>query len=274
MATHQSTHKFRAEVVVVVVVYIVLLCALFWRCHRRIGFGCLVPSCFTDSHFLAPQFLGGLRLAIVLYLGGVLIFFICLDDWSKFKYYSVWSLLLLFIYFVAALSHSLQHYRHGPERVARFFYTWTGGATFGATWVLFCIACTNALVVDVVLWAVIYPQNKSNKYFSFGSFNMHGINLILILTELLLSKLPLVPGAILLVSVLPLAYTLFLWLKVALGGSWVYSFMNAASPWATLWYLLVLCLHIGAFLFMFGIGYLRDKRLARPPPRFIIEDEI
>lgn len=194
------------------------------------------------------------RIALAVYIWLVLAY----ATWHKGRetlyFYTVWNWTLLGVYFTAVATVSILWIRNptlNQPRLARVCQ--------GLLSVIFC----NAFVVDVTLWLVLYPtgdQATKKDLEGFVSVNMHALNLLYLLVELIINDIPHCKADVYYALLWPLVYGSFTWLRILLtpgardcfvdgsdprcrvhkegsGVVWPYFFMDTSKWSSPLWYL-------------------------------------
>lgn len=226
----------------------------------------------AGSYLLDVKWLFVMRLVITLYAFGI-----WCDIWTNdaqgLVYYTVWSYTLLNAYFMLATYHSFQAMRRGdvlltsPSRLNKF------------TCVLFQIVFTTCLLVDVVLWGILLPNQKKNhpeqccgQFYNFSSYNVHGVNLLLICVDFIFSRHEITPAHAVYCVIYPLVFGVFSWIYHAAGGKWVYFFLDTSAKAAGAWYLGLCALHLMFFLVIWIVGKVKRFLVAKYFPVELAEE--
>ncbi|ETV97450.1 hypothetical protein H310_09381 [Aphanomyces invadans] len=146
---------------------------------------------------------------------------------SCLLYYTFWNFVLQTAYWIWALID--------PKRTSR-----------ARSMFLDLLLPTNMVMV-VVVWAILYPL-VGDDLNNWISCTQHGGNLVLLLIEFVCSdvrSVPLSTGA--LVGLWATTYATFAWVVHSFTNVWLYPFLDVDQPWAPLWYLGLLALHIVFF---------------------------
>eukprot|EP00049_Salpingoeca_infusionum_P027776 m.34229 g.34229 ORF g.34229 m.34229 type:complete len:290 (+) comp9750_c0_seq1:27-896(+) len=168
-----------------------------------------------------------------------------------FSFYTIWNFTMLMVYFCLAAFQSLR------ARITATSDDKTPSSAFvdRTTFALFEICAAMVLLVDVVLWSVLYPhaiksgnQAAIDGILNFGSYNVHGANLLFMAGEMVLSQMVVVPSHVLFVGVWLFAYGIYSWIRAADHRGWVYFFMDTTQDYAAVWYAGLMLMH-GAFYF-------------------------
>ncbi|EGD81350.1 hypothetical protein PTSG_11381, partial [Salpingoeca rosetta] len=204
------------------------------------------------------------RLVSFLFAATVLIMILVdTPEGQGFKFYTIWNFTLLVVFFFLALSQSIRAALRG------YLLSEVAHVSFfdRATFVLFQVCMTMAILVDVVLWTVLYPtaKNKSDEscceqFINFFSIVVHGINLVLMLVELGLNRMVFVHAHATFIVYWLIAYGVFEWAYVAsTGDDPVYFFLDTSKKIAPAWYAGMFALHVVFFYIAFGLTYLKRK---------------
>jgi hypothetical protein len=187
-----------------------------------------------------------------------------------FGFYTVWNFTMLMVYFVMAFIQSIRHHIKGTaddKTPSRKLFD-------RSTFVLFQICATMVILVDVVLWGVLYPHaykachpsdgtapdcTQVNAILNFGSYNVHLFNLFFIMIEFVMNRMVIVPAHVSFVGVWLMCYGAYSWIRAADGRGWVYFFMDLGAKNAWLWYLGLGVLHALFFLLAFGLSKLKQR---------------
>lgn len=123
------------------------------------------------------------------------------------------------------------------------------------------IELPTALLLDTVTWTVLLPSAEDNgsedDYLCFTSYVMHASNIVLLVTELLLNRVPFRRHHYYAVMPWPIIYSFAEQIFHSMTNEWQYDFMSTGDPSALLWYPGLLAAH----LFFFGIAYLLATRV-------------
>eukprot|EP01103_Thecamoeba_quadrilineata_P006631 TRINITY_DN1635_c0_g1_i4.p1 TRINITY_DN1635_c0_g1~~TRINITY_DN1635_c0_g1_i4.p1 ORF type:complete len:250 (-),score=-10.80 TRINITY_DN1635_c0_g1_i4:537-1286(-) len=188
----------------------------------------------TSSSVVRPLFFFLFRLCVFLYAVAVLIvsFVQSLEnsqEWANstnhgefFSYYTIWNYTMLMIFFMFGACISFTRIPWGKyselheEELTRTQYQLLGTIV----WVLFEITLTMAILVDTVLWGILYPacvhQNGTSVcngvLVTFESINCHAVNFIFIFIEFFLNDFIVVPAHCLFVLYWAVMYMAFAWI--------------------------------------------------------------
>lgn len=193
-------------------------------------------------------------------------------------FFTVWSWMLLAVYFTCAAIASWRYLREVSRQSSGARDQLEGRSLAPSSLgrcnqLLLSTVAAAALMLDVVLWTVLFPTDKTpgHKFLlNFYSYNMHAANFFLIVIEILLNRVS-IRGYDVVVSLFwPLVYSAFTIIRIALdstirhcltekGGSecktsaetdtvvWPYFFMDTSKDTAVLWYL--------GLALLFTLGY-------------------
>lgn len=102
------------------------------------------------------------------------------------------------------------------------------------TFTLFQLCFTTVIMVDVVLWGVLYTHAKHlsehpktdddksaccAKFINYGSLNVHAANFFFMLIECLLNNQRMVPAHVVYVLIWEMTYGLYSWVRAAWQGA-------------------------------------------------------
>lgn len=256
-------------IVVVVVLFLIAIGLLVFAGRRGwTHWARCTPANLALSYVASPTVLLVYRLGIFTYCCSILIWLLARKEGEKgLLFYTVWNFTFLTVFFLLASVQSVSARMVGYD-VSRNPSTRLLDRT---TLIMFEIAMTIVFLVDVVLWGVLYPQAKHvahrddnpdaccQKFLNFGSYNVHGFNMIFMLGELFLNRIPIIPAHVSFVIFWMLTYGIYSWIIRASGGRWVYFFLDTTKQDAPGWYLGMAALHIVFFFFAFGLTKLKTR---------------
>jgi len=201
------------------------------------------------------------------------------EKWSLYRFFTIWSYTVLIIYFGVGSCWSLKgslfcllgellifsgylHYRKSG--------TWEDTKTvgpFGLVFiVLFELNCTMVLLVDTVLWGILFPWAAKDGmdlsiFLNFWSYNQHGTNFLFMLVEFAFATVPFFPADVLFILLWTLTYIITIWIVRAVNDSfqWPYPFLDTTTWLAPAWYLGLGLLHAGYYFLVFGLYKLKLK---------------
>jgi len=234
---------------------IVVLCyALRILCRRRAV--CSLPLVHVVrsgcGHLAATPLLVFFRALVALYASAVLIADISYSGWLALCFYTQWTWTLLVVYFILVtvariictlnpstasvplIGREVTEISEGRElelpmpvdtEVHNDSMAVSGVMSKGkvctclarACQVFFAMMMCNVMVVDVLVWTVLYPASDKlyrASYFDIFSLNMHLINAPIVLVEVLLNDLPSDPDDVAYVLLLAVAYGVFNGMRV------------------------------------------------------------
>lgn len=121
-------------------------------------------------------------------------------------------------------------------------------------WVMFEVAFTVAVFVDLVFWTTLYT----------GSLDaivivLHALNGMLMLGELCLNSLVFAPGHIIFVWIILLMYLIEVWVWHAVGNVWAYAFLDYSNNLAFVYYPALFVTATVTFFIGFLLVKLRDR---------------
>eukprot|EP00927_Polykrikos_kofoidii_P020716 TRINITY_DN19861_c0_g1_i1.p1 TRINITY_DN19861_c0_g1~~TRINITY_DN19861_c0_g1_i1.p1 ORF type:complete len:325 (+),score=16.51 TRINITY_DN19861_c0_g1_i1:105-977(+) len=241
------------------------------------------------------------RAAAAVYIIGSLIYWVSTSGPRFMYWFTVWTWALLGIYFVAAAVSSVLHCTSSNAQCG---YANSGNVTTlsvverhaahetrgykrfaRVNQLLFSTVAASALMLDIVLWAILFPNDTSPGHkamLNVSSYNMHAFNLVLVMTELGASSMTVRPSDLFIAVLWPMTYTMFTIIRVAASSqtrpcltnpgdnleacamAWPYFFMNTSIAVAPLWYLAILVLYTLAFGAVHILArYLRSNATSR-----------
>lgn len=255
------------------IIGVVCLCLITgvvaWRLQTRrsassepLPFSRVVHSRFQ---VVSPWLLCCIRCLCALYCLGVLLYGIASKPMGVkiLFFFTVWNWTLLAAYFAVTGLASLFWLRSNrpaaepapkEEPPCERHWWWTATVCQSTS----SLIATNVLMVDVVLWAVLFPTTSAENrgmYFEFTNMNMHVMNFFLFAMELILHDIPPRARDVGVVLFFALAYAAFTVLRVLVVHStapcivskcerwesghlvWPYFFLDTSSPWSPVGYL-------------------------------------
>lgn len=218
-------------------------------------------------------------------------------------FFTVWSYILLAVYFwAAAVAGWIHRKRTGDQNEeacslesARSPFTFADplpSPLARCCHLLFQTLVASALMLDVVLWGVLYPTDKSPGHeteLNFVSYNMHALNLVFVVVDMVFNRHPVVMRDIAVAVLWPVIYSMFTVLRVVVSPSkrgcltehakpacdtpappknygqvvWPYFFMDTSKPLAAAWYLGLALFFAACYAGIAGISRLREARSVR-----------
>ncbi|PSC75714.1 rolling stone [Micractinium conductrix] len=123
------------------------------------------------------------------------------------------------------------------------------------------VACSAELFLAGFYWALLYDGDNDGPMGT--NLMVHGLNLIFMLADVALSRLPFVSYHFQAVLLYGTTYQVFMWIYYGATGIWAYSTLDWAKPSSLLYYLLLPCLLALAFFFFWGLAWARERALQR-----------
>mmetsp|Transcript_12797 Transcript_12797/g.35942 ORF Transcript_12797/g.35942 Transcript_12797/m.35942 type:complete len:313 (-) Transcript_12797:400-1338(-) len=189
------------------------------------------------------------RTAVALYGLGIHVYHTMSIGFRIHRFYTIWNWTLLWVYFSMAAHQSWRLLRSKPG-------SWPRLDSLGqATVVLFHICATNAMLIDTITWTALVPMlvkynpnqeeavHFSKIFFSFLSYNEHGVNLALMLVELFINNMQFYPHMLGYVQLLSCTFGCWANLYFFLAGQWLYPFLDTSRPTAWEAYLALFAAH-------------------------------
>ncbi|XP_077996104.1 protein rolling stone-like [Glandiceps talaboti] len=140
-------------------------------------------------------------------------------------YMSIIANILLVTYFITAAITSWRYFLTLERRVSRRLSGDIEVSTaqktrklpryFKLLWLLYTLACMTTFVAAVVNWALLY---RASRFPSFVNFQLHGVNALFILIEIMLNAIPVRFGHCIYSYLLAVVYTVALVIFWAAGG--------------------------------------------------------
>jgi len=200
-----------------------------------------------------------------------------------FSYYTIWNYILLTIFFMFASIMSFTRLTFGKHKhEEEFMYSrsklWFLGIV---VWVLFEIAITLSVLVDTVLWGILYPycvHQKGTSFchgilLNFESINCHILNFVFIFIEFSFNHIVIVPAHVVFILYWAFSYMVFAWIYYGQTGIWDYPFMKTQDTMSVVNYSGLLGLHIFYFFSIYLFDLLKIYITKRNPPRHFDDDD-
>lgn len=284
------------SVVVTLALFAVLLVLLGRRIPKaRVELNHAATSCLTQRHSWLDMALMVFRCTVAAYAASIGA--ICDTEYPKwhFCFYTVWSWFLLMFYFsLAAVSTALHKKGVGKPAGTEPTPAWTLKLA-RVSQLVFSTAAAAALMVDVVLWGLLFPTDKTPGKpgcLSFCSYNQHAANLVVVIVELFLNNVEIRMQDLVVAAWWPLIYCVFTFLRVGLDPGlrdcmtqsglqhcktdlathhmvWPYFMMDTSKPFAAAWMvalILLFCLAYAAMCSLSRCAKTRFSRRALPNP--------
>jgi len=194
-------------------------------------------------------------------IGGFFVF-----DIGQLQYFTIWNYCLLVLFFgmgavVSGLACFAKSNPDDPPNLFHKFFI-----------VTYQICLTLVVIVDTVLWGILYPlAKKANEdhpgsfdmyiILNFFSYNQHGINFVWLLIEFLLNDLPFFPVHVFCVLLWAACYAIFAWIFNSFTDWWAYPFLETRVPESPLWYIGLLAIHVIIFFVWYGFYRLKLRCL-------------
>mmetsp|Transcript_22107 Transcript_22107/g.52852 ORF Transcript_22107/g.52852 Transcript_22107/m.52852 type:complete len:286 (-) Transcript_22107:272-1129(-) len=201
------------------------------------------------------------------------VLYVCVEQITRirsfriYKFYTVWNWYLLFAYFLLAATWSLQWLRQQPHRGAAARPAWRERRRHW-TVVLLHVNLTTVFIVNTFTWLVLVPMMLANPetvgkakkmFFTFTSYNQHGVNSLLILGDLMLNAIPFQGYMIGYAGMWSGLYSIWAHVNYALHGEWIYVFMDPGKANVIVMYSAVFLAHWAFFGVVWALFKLRDS---------------
>eukprot|EP00850_Spirogloea_muscicola_P003550 SM000014S00338 [mRNA] locus=s14:742159:744047:- [translate_table: standard] len=131
--------------------------------------------------------------------------------------------------------------------------------------ILFQLCCAMALLVDLVLWLILFPEaiaaHRTAQILNFISYNMHGLNAVSMAGEFCLNSMRFPWFRFSYMVLWSVGFVLFSWYRHIYNHWWPYPFLDYADPYAPLWYVGLLAFHFVCFTVWVELSLLKLQRL-------------
>ncbi|GAQ83808.1 hypothetical protein KFL_001630060 [Klebsormidium nitens] len=136
-----------------------------------------------------------------------------------------------------------------------------------AVQILFQTCSSSVLLVDTVLWLVLFPvsveEGRTSEILNFVSYNEHIINAVAMAGEFWLNSMAFPVFRMSYVVIWACLYVLLEWLAHPWGSKWTYFFLEYRQPTSILWYAGLLLLHCIFFGVCYWLSQLKQRSLDR-----------
>ncbi|KAL1916914.1 uncharacterized protein VTP21DRAFT_5111 [Calcarisporiella thermophila] len=217
---------------------------------------------FTTSYWVRPYVLLitrtlSLSYALATFIGR----FILLQNrlYSYIFYFTNLSYIGLLLYFMIAFILSVMYIRGSELQFLR-------GVWGLIVWIIYELFATFHLLVPIVFWAILFPaafeearDAKISPGYTWSTISVHALDLILLIPEVVLNRIPIAVAHMIFVVIILLLYMFETWIVHAQTGKWVYPFLNWDPPGrAAGYYLGVLVLTLLIFLVQYAVYRLKE----------------
>uniref|UniRef100_A0A7S1X8H7 TLC domain-containing protein n=1 Tax=Tetraselmis chuii TaxID=63592 RepID=A0A7S1X8H7_9CHLO len=156
------------------------------------------------------------------------------------RFYTSWNWCILCLYFIVAARESWKLMRANGGAAAESLVSRNGQLAV----VLFHICTTMAMYIDTITWVALVPmlttQNKDAEaaarfagiFYSFRSYNQHGVNLLFMLLDYSLNRIPYFPHMLGYIQLLSCAFGVWANIFYLIFDVWLYPFLDTSKPWA------------------------------------------
>jgi hypothetical protein len=124
---------------------------------------------------------------------------------------------------------------------------------------IFITVLCSSMALTVFYWATLYDGSV----IYIDNVMRHGGSLILLLVELLITRIPVFSFAFHSVIIYPSVYCVFMWLYYAGSNNWVYSSLDFGMVLSPAYYLALLVLLLISFGVSYGFAVAREKLYAK-----------
>eukprot|EP01127_Copromyxa_protea_P001840 TRINITY_DN11753_c0_g1_i1.p1 TRINITY_DN11753_c0_g1~~TRINITY_DN11753_c0_g1_i1.p1 ORF type:complete len:336 (+),score=25.55 TRINITY_DN11753_c0_g1_i1:46-1008(+) len=239
--------------------------SVYWT-HKKKGHNWHIPHrlLFTSYfHNVTPKMLFAFRLAVMLY--GLALQFtyitwqIEFERLFEYQLWTQWNFGLFILYFTlsSALSFGSIIYDRDTEEDERA--SGIGKVIF----MLFQICFVEVFVVDVAYWSVLVPGFYILEHelppINFFTFNHHGVNALLMITEFVINKIPISFNHIWVFMLWPCCYVMFTLMMWPVSLVWPYPILNAWVPLGVMWYAVFFVSNFVVFCGCYGLHILKKK---------------
>lgn len=194
------------------------------------------------------------RFLIMCYGAGVELYVYISSSGSELTYYTIWNFSLLTIVFMTMFFlTTLELFKLNNSK-------WYRNLSIVCS-VLYEMEFSCAVLVDCVLWLILYLPTKPADLLEWTSFVQHASNVGIFLIDFFFSDIPFRPFSSIWQLYFPLLYAYFAWIFFAETNFWAYFFLELNVTDAIGWYILVVVMHTAAFFLIYGLYRLKLKIL-------------
>lgn len=164
-------------------------------------------------------------------------------------YFTNWDFVGLGLYSIIAIIVSCTaFYRKGmPSPIWEFMEK--------ALVIVYVTVASNAIFLTAFYWMVIYDGETPEA----DNIFRHGINVVILLVELVLSRIPIVSYHLQVPFAFATVYAVFMWIYRGASGDWVYEAMDWSKTSSIFYYIVLPILIVLAFYLLYLVAYLREK---------------
>ncbi|KAJ3247457.1 hypothetical protein HDU78_004162 [Chytriomyces hyalinus] len=177
-------------------------------------------------------------------------------------YFTDWSWLGVVIYLTTAAYNSYI-YTSQPDALTKLESR--SSCLKYINWLLYALPATYAYIVSLVFWTLLvtYLLSGVGPMEMWTSISLHAGNSVIMLTELVLGRVPMAYPLIFPVIFIALLYLAESFVYHTSSGGWVYPFLDTAIPFAWAFYVGLVVAFSAGFCLVTAIHNGRDRRRAR-----------
>jgi hypothetical protein len=201
---------------------------------------------FRTTGIGSPMGLCVFRVIVFFYSASVLGVFLGIAGINQLRFFTVWNYTLFTIFFglasLVSLSEVSHFMRYGSYRSTAITpITWVGELVQ----IGYELALPMSMLVTSAQWGVLLPlalkegKDKADMdimFFNFCGYNMHGLNVLIMIVEFSLNIMPIEAIDAAYVVVWPSAYAVVIFILNSTVGGWPYTIVNTYTSVAPLWY--------------------------------------
>ncbi|KAJ3240708.1 hypothetical protein HDU81_002899 [Chytriomyces hyalinus] len=223
--------------------------------------GDLDALALVSSVHVSPVTLFWIRALLALYAWTCLIAEIYIVRNELGIYFTDWSWLGVVVYLTTAVYNS---YIYTSQMGALLKLESRSSWVKYINWVIYALPATYAFIVSIVFWTLLAgylagaaPLEK------WASISLHAGNSVIMLTELVLGRVPMAYPLILPMIVIALLYLALSFVYHGSSGGWVYPFLDTGKPFSWAYYVGLIVAFAVCFCLVTAIHKGRDRRRAR-----------
>lgn len=154
--------------------------------------------------------------------------------WVRFTTLTCWTWVLIGIYFALTTYCGYKALVNESDDISDAFV--------GVLWVIYECTFSVSILITFIVTYVLIPGGKSrgldvSTFFTIPSLLMHNANIIFMVAESCINKLPIDMSHLPFVVLYGVLYVIFAWVWFQFRGVFYYFFLDYARPYALFWYI-------------------------------------
>eukprot|EP00210_Caulerpa_lentillifera_P009454 g9014.t1 len=123
----------------------------------------------------------------------------------------------------------------------------------------FVTVCSSSIFLSIFYWTVLYDGSNVK----LDDAMRHGINVLLLLIDLLMSRIPIISYHFQVSLLYGSLYVAFMWIYMAVSGHWIYSTLDWEKNTAVIYYVTIPFLLILSLFITYGVACFREAVIVR-----------